>query len=296
MSRVESDQKTSRWSIAPSDRVLLLPAAGWGTRANLGPIDAKEMLPREGGCERYDSAGRPLIELFLQMAIKTQVRAHVITRAEKKSLTDYLQSEGIKKQFGLDDNAKSSTLSVQTIEPTKDWPETLLRAQEFWGVYNVVCLPDTDFLPNNIVQEMFAALENSADIVFATFQPEADRENKDIDLVYKTWGVIGSDVANPENYYLCEKPQGRIVDGGAVVSHAHARVLGLPSDDCKAETKLENIKAWGFFGFRRACGAALLSKFLSSVGDHSWQELNTMSSQNIKTLNLSYFADLTRQK
>jgi hypothetical protein len=193
--------------------------------------------------------GKPLIQLSLQLAAESHARPHVMTRVEKKSLIQYLHKADV---------------STQIVTPTREWPETLLQSREFWGEYNVVCLPDSEFAPLAVVDEMYALLESSADIVFATFQPSAGGD-------FSSWGVLG---ASSQGYVHCEKP-----------THIPAGV---------------DVQAWGLFGFRRQFGVPLLQQMLDSTFDHQWRplleagETGAVGTARVSVLSLQRFNDLTR--
>lgn len=194
----------------PVSRVMIVPAAGFGRR--VGSPEAKELLLREG-------LNEPLIEQPLRLASENAARVVVVTREEKASLLRYLGRRA----------------RVVLVRPTREWPESLLLSAGEWGEFNLVCLPDTEFAPLDVVGEMFRVLERGADVVFATFVP-ADGE-------FRTWGVVDT-----SELRHCEKP--RDVSAGAAV------------------------RAWGLFAFRRACGERLLQQMLESTFDHEWRDLS----------------------
>jgi len=166
-----------------TDRLLILPCAGFGTR--VGQPEAKELLPRPVSAQL---AGRPMIDLGLQLAASAGAVAHVITREEKKSLLNYL--EIYEKSSSV--QGAPCEIQVQLVSPTREWPETLLKSKPYWRKWNLVVLPDTDFSPLGVVKEMFSVLAaGHAPCVFATFA--ADN--------CKTWGVV--DAVSGQH---CEKP------------------------------------------------------------------------------------------
>jgi GTP:adenosylcobinamide-phosphate guanylyltransferase len=160
---------------SPEPRLIIIPAAGFGTR--MGSPEAKEMLPRPAGVAL---AGEPLIAWSLSLAKLARANVHVIVRPEKKSLIDYLNT-----RYDL-------TISLQMVGSTKEWPETLLQSEPFWQKNNLVLLPDVDFAPQAIVDDLFCNMEAGAsDLVFATIEKNG----------YRTWGVV-----DKVSCSHCEKP------------------------------------------------------------------------------------------
>lgn len=160
---------------SPGARLIIIPAAGFGTR--MGAPEAKEMLPRPAGSHL---SGEPLIAWSLRLAKLTGARVHVITRPEKKSLIDYIHTQA------------DDSISLQMVGATKEWPETLLLSEPYWQKSNIILLPDVDFSPDTIVEDLFCKMEsNESDLVFATIAKNG----------YRTWGVV--DQASNSH---CEKP------------------------------------------------------------------------------------------
>lgn len=176
---------------------------------------------------------------------------HVITRKEKVELIQYLQD--YRKQTGLQ-------LEIQIIEPSREWPETLLRSEPFWHDRNLLCLPDTVFKPVTIWDQL---ANSSADIVAAVFRPA--------DL--STWGafeVEGKADSHPLSDHqsqlaVCEKPKDR-------------------TDNSK------DRMAWGLLAWKRSAGRALLTAQLESGQDHHWRKLN----HSFESFPLQSFDDVTR--
>lgn len=183
----------------------------------MGSPAAKELLP--------DAYGQPLIQWALELAANRDWKAHVITRDSKQPLLEYLEK---RKQAGL-------KLSIQLIEDSTEWPDTLLQSQPYWDDQNLVILPDTRFEPTTVLDELQETLARGADAAFALFDtPE-----------FATWGVI-----DPKQRRLCEKPQ---EDAQALLA--------------------KGCKAWGAFGFQKNAGTELLSQMLASTFDHTWKTL-----------------------
>ena len=147
---------------------IIIPAAGFGTR--MGHVSSKEILPL------YKN--EPIINFAVGVALKFKMRAHVITRPEKVELIHYL------KQF--------NHVDIQLIEPSKEWPDTILQSREFWAPKNILLLPDTYWGPETIIDTIFDSLIHYQ-IAVGFFSPS--------DL--KTWGIFNKDA---KNYTLCEKP------------------------------------------------------------------------------------------
>lgn len=186
-----------------------------GTR--VGSPEAKEMMLRGRGAQ---NDGQPLISYALDCAQFFDILPHALVRQEKRGLIAYLEGR---------------RCSVQVVTPTREWPETILCSKNYWREYNVVCLPDTDFLPSDVVGKMLELLERDADAVFATHQVSD----------YSTWGVIRKE---GEVYSHCEKPTDTIFN-------------------------FHSTRAWGLFGFRRDYGELLLQQMLDSTFDHKWRKL-----------------------
>ena len=154
-------------------RLILVPAAGFGRR--VGSPEAKELLPRPDG--------RLFIDQVLLDGLRLQIPVHVITRKEKASLIEYL--ENFKKQ-------NDHLISIQLVESSKEWPDTLLQSEDQWYEENLVYLPDMEFSPDSAPGNLFDSLKDK-DAGFATFAVDDPRK----------WGVIAQ---NENQFSLCEKP------------------------------------------------------------------------------------------
>src|SRR4051812_48128743 len=113
---------------------VLIPAAGFGKR--MGLPEAKEML--------IGPEGTPLIEWSLSFCNKNGLKPLVISRPEKNSLNDYLRRIGV---------------DTLLIEPSGEWPDTLLKSEELWAEKNLVLLPDTRFSPLEMALESLGSLD-----------------------------------------------------------------------------------------------------------------------------------------
>jgi hypothetical protein len=214
---------------------VLIPAAGYGTR--MGRPESKEMLFRPDGQRFIDHA--------LNISKKIQAIPHVIVRRQKKNLIQHLELLNI---------------SFQLVDETHDWPETLLLSESNWGDFNLVLLPDTDFGPESVLNDMIVGMQQGNDLVAACFACSKFED-------YFLWGVMGSD---GKYWYGCEKPN---------------QNSKLPKTLQPSE-----IKAWGLFGFSKKRGVLILNKMLESTMDHHWKK------QPIKHqfYSLEFFKDLTR--
>lgn len=142
---------------------FILPCAGFGTRVQYkteGKL-SKELLPDP-------LSGQPLIEKHLVVAKSLGAPVHIITRTEKHDLIDYLERKKPHQQ-----------ICIQLIESSKEWPDTVLKAKEFFIEKNILILPDTVFSPLSVVSEMTEALQQ-VDVVYATHQVD-DPQN---------WGIL----------------------------------------------------------------------------------------------------------
>lgn len=177
-----------------SKSLIIIPAAGFGTRMGMKPNQSKELLPDPVNNE-------PIIEWHLEKLGKRDV--HIITRAEKQDLIDYIFEKGL-------------STSIQIIEPKGEWASTVLESQKVWNEDNILVLPDTRWtlnegtLPEDIYPMIEKELETH-DLVFAvhkvddcrlwgkiqldpfTKKPLATVEKEDIAFKLEglAWGLIG---------------------------------------------------------------------------------------------------------
>jgi len=252
----DSVSKSAR--LAP---LVLIPAAGFGTR--VGSPAAKELF--------LNASGSPLIAFGLDQARLRGWPVHVITRKEKTELIRYL--EDYRQMWSVD-------VEIQLIEPSREWPDTLLKSQPFWREKNLLCLPDTVFEP----LEVWDQLANStADLAAATFQPpdlaaavfDPKKKQPSIPTVkdpsisnhrsfLSTWGVFRIPSAT-DNLAVCEKPQEQTLSANF-------------------------YKAWGALCWQQAVGQLLLQAQLESSQDHQWKDLN----MSFEAFSLHSFQDVTR--
>lgn len=190
-----------------SDKIkLIIPAAGFGTR--VGSPEAKEIMISS-------KTGEPLIDFILKAAAERQWEIHVITRKEKKSLIDHLKNY--------------ENVFLQFVEPTKEWPHTILLSEEFWNERNILVLPDTFFSPLEILDDL---AESLCCYQIATAVIEKDH--------YATWGVVNTGV---KTYEVIEKPTQKFSPG-------------------------HHYRAWGLLGFQKDIGRDLFTAHLESTFNH----------------------------
>jgi UTP-glucose-1-phosphate uridylyltransferase len=171
--------------------LVLIPAAGFGVRAGEPP--AKELLPL-----RENSENKILIEEPLRWCQQRNWPCLVIIRKNKTVLIDYLQNYHPKVQ-------------IQLIESSKDWQDTLLQSQNHWASHNLVLLPDVEFNPLTILDQMISEWSDQ-DVIAATHNV-TDVNN---------WGFILK--KSNEEFSVFEKPP-------ALLKHPHAwGIFGFKKD------------------------------------------------------------------
>lgn len=145
---------------------MILPAAGFGTRAKMKKNQSKELLINP-------STKKPLIQYHLDIAQQYMLDPLVITRKEKKDLISF---------------CKKNKIDYQVITPEGEWSNTVLMSQNYWHEYNILALPDTVYEPHFAVWNIKKGLELGSQSVIAFHH---------VDDVSK-WGSIS-------NYKLYEK-------------------------------------------------------------------------------------------
>lgn len=134
--------------------LIIIPAAGYGTRMGLLPHESKELIP-----DPYND-NKPLIDWHLDLA-KEETNKLVITREEKTDLIDYLAEEQI------------FTLLINDV--SKEWPNSVLYSKISWEETNILVLPDTrwkyDETKSCIIWDIQKELETH-DLVFAVHEVE----------------------------------------------------------------------------------------------------------------------------
>ena len=131
---------------------VILPAAGFGRR--VGSPESKELLPLRDG--------EPLIKQALEMSLDRGWPVTLITRPEKKSLLKYVESFV----------GKGLEVSLCIICETKEWPHSILKSELSWNEWNLVVLPDTEFAPMGVWDEMWKTADENCDLVAATHAVE----------------------------------------------------------------------------------------------------------------------------
>lgn len=160
----------------------IVPCAGFGTRMSMKPNESKEMLVDP-------STGLRLIDGVLRDAAVTGASVHVITRAEKTDLIEYITPK--------------ENVTVQIIEPEGEWADTVLQSQSFWDEKNILILPDTVWEPRlDTLFKIEASLKLGCDTVFAVHKVENVSKWGRVDWYSVTekpailgpgyaWGLIG---------------------------------------------------------------------------------------------------------
>ncbi|MGE0633508.1 MAG: hypothetical protein AB7O96_13935 [Pseudobdellovibrionaceae bacterium] len=193
------------------DILILIPAAGYGSRVGSPP--AKELL-------LHPKTQKPFIVEALAKIPHPKSQVLVISRREKLGFNQFLQKYEI------------PTLILD--QPTKEWPDTLLKSEPHWREWNFILLPDTDYEPaDSLLKLVEKSKQTSAKALFAVFDVS--------DL--STWGAVSQSARQ-----ICEKPQNK-----------------LPVDQWKA---------WGLFAFHKSVGRELLEKMLESTLGHQIFDLS----------------------
>lgn len=141
-----------------SERIVIIPCAGFGTRVGSPP--AKELL-------KHPNYGMTFLEKALLRVSEAGATPLVISRFDKTILNDWLKEHEIPHLLVL---------------PTSEWVETVLVSRPFWQKKNLLLLPDADFSPDSLILEMLEALDKF-ELSFATFSVD------DLSL----WGGIKND-------------------------------------------------------------------------------------------------------
>jgi bifunctional N-acetylglucosamine-1-phosphate-uridyltransferase/glucosamine-1-phosphate-acetyltransferase GlmU-like protein len=196
------------------DRTIIIPAAGFGKR--VGSLESKELLISP-------TTQKPLIDFSLSLAQKSNATPVVITRLKKRNLIEYLEEKKIQ---------------ALIVDETKEWADTVLKSKAHWKKFNLLILPDSEFAPLSLIEDMFKQLETK-DFVFATFKVEDVTK----------WGIYHP--INENSFSIAEKPHNSF----------HEQDL-----------------AWGLIAFRDTHGEELFSKILESHDDHQYKILNATSS------------------
>lgn len=224
--------------------LFILPCAGFGER--MGKPQSKELLINP-------KTNRPYIEFALETIQKFPhaKKVHIVTRAEKVDLIDYLKTISLELNLEMD---------IQIIKPSKEWPDTVLQSENSWHMKNILVLPDTEFSPPEILNQINSSLDQS-DLVFATFATNQ----------ISSFGALAF---NNGEYLHAEKPTAD-------------NTLSKTNVDC-----MQKAQAWGLIGFNNKHGNTLFTQMLKSTFDHEWRAL----AAKVNVLSMTHFADLTREK
>lgn len=222
---------------------LLIPAAGFGTRVGSPP--SKELYLRPDSNETLISG-----------AIRWGEERHwpivIITRRDKTVLNEYLFKNHPK-------------VEVVIIDKSEDWQSSVLQSYESWGEHNILILPDVEFEPLSILDDIAKEL-NIYDIVGACHKVN-DQEN---------WGHIWK--VNDNEYAVFEKP----------LTSLNINTSNLNS--FKFIDYVQKSSAWGILGFRKKHGR----KLLEAQWQSQREQFAVQVSGSFKLLELNKFVDLTR--
>ncbi len=261
--------------------LVLIPAAGFGRR--MGSPLAKEILPLR--------AKRPLIEAPLEWCADRHWPALVITRQEKTNLIEYLSWRnktlvGERHFSPRVDDLRTNTSSVDTliVGATQDWPDTLLASRDHWHEWNLVLLPDVDFAPLEILDQIaeqmgrLSPLPNQ--LIVASHDIGLDENAR------RGWGFL---LPTSKGVMIAEKPVESFDLSSSEVSSSGIFNPGL-SRPGSADFDPGRERAWGIFAFHKSIGARLLQAQSDSSTDHQWHHLEISTTE----LHLKHFRDLTR--
>lgn len=288
--------------------LVLIPAAGFGRR--MGSPMSKELLPLR--------AGRPLIEAPLEWCADRHWPVLVITRQEKINLIEYLSrrenasdGEGLSAQRPKVRKTSSSPVDTLLVSATKDWPDTLLASGDHWHEWNLVLLPDVDFAPLEILDQMAELMNSPKQLIVASHDVGVEAEAR------RAWGFLRP---TSTGVMIAEKPlassgvsRSRVLSSGVTCSGASsssASSSGLssagpsgpdvlssgfsspsPSSPGSANFDSDRERAWGIFAFHKSIGTRLLKAQSDSSQDHHWRHLEISTAE----LQLKHFRDLTRE-
>jgi hypothetical protein len=195
---------------------FILPSAGFGVR--MGTPESKEMLA-------VDGEDRPLIQFALDLFYNRPGHIVVPTRAEKKNLISFLRTH-------------YPRVIVQIIEPSQEWPDTVLKSEKHWLKKNILVLPDTRWDPVDAVFQIMKDLDQR-EFSFSTF----------VAAQLEHWGVFSS-----EPLGVCDKPPQSVLHGS-----------------------LANYFPWGHIAFQQQIGEHLFSKILLSQKSLQFENLDCSS-------------------
>jgi hypothetical protein len=193
-----------------SPPLVIIPAAGFGRRVGSPP--AKELLLRPGKAQRLPQRlPQRLIDEPIWHSLNRGWPVLVITRSDKTALIDYL-------------GANHPQVQIQVISETPDWQSTVLQSKELWHNRNLLYLPDVEFEPVGILDNLVQLL---SEFDLAVGQHSVADSS--------VWGHVWATQTNC--FSVIEKPEGTIAAG-----------------QC----------AWGLLAFKKFMGEPLLRAQLES--------------------------------
>lgn len=237
---------------------IIVPAAGFGKR--MGSPEAKEMLVLK------ESQEKPLIEHAIAWAQTLKCPIHVITRKEKQSLLRYLEN-----------HPYCEFITIQCVEATREWPETMLLTQPYLAKQNILILPDTRWEPATQVAVLYNKLasqsENPDNLIYLCTETQNTHSEFPLSA---TDGFIASPLlftknANENFTYIVEKP-----------------VFG--QTDFSQAPEPTNFHQWGLIGFSKEVAPLVFKAHLKAT---LLKEVQTLPLKS-EILFLTSFKDLTR--
>ncbi len=120
-----------------TDKRVIIPAAGLGTR--MGSPAAKELLP-------HPYYPMSFMEKALERVEKAGATPLVISRSDKGVLNSWLEEREVP--------------HIQ-IEKTPEWVQSVWASRHYWGKKNLLLLPDTEFSPEKVIEDIFSDLETT---------------------------------------------------------------------------------------------------------------------------------------
>ena len=236
---------------------IIIPAAGYGKR--MGSVSAKELLP-------HPNSGKPFLLEAIQKHQALQAPFHIISRKDKIELNEFIYSlkKGstlhpgsiLQQDFSPLSDPIDVPIELQCIEPSKEWPDTILQSKPYWTEWNLLVLPDADYHPLVTLKQLeeFQKSDAAYSVLFFTFNVENS----------STWGMVR---CATDFFEVVEKPQ-------------------------STSNLMAKDKAWGLILFHKNIGEALFSALLESNVDHFWKRIEGKAHE----ISLDDFEDLTRVK
>jgi len=197
---------------------IIIPAAGYGKR--MGVVPAKELLP-------HPDSGKPFLLEAIERHLSLQAPFHIISRFDKTELNEYVED--------LKNSRPNLSLNLQLIDPSKEWPDTVLKSKDHWFDWNLLLLPDTDYKPFitfKQIEELVAIKDMTVN--FFTFKVEDS----------SLWGIVKVSL---DCFEIVEKP--------------------------KKHNDKQESRAWGLILFHKNIGEALFKSLLESSTDHQWKKI-----------------------